>query len=299
MQAQGGHGHRLQAAPFRIARAWWPAAALLALAVTGGVPRKAAQLNQDANKAFVEKDYDAADRLYDEAQVKAPNTAELSYNRGNVLYKQGKFGDAAANLRRAAISTDPVLRQKSLYNLGNALHDLGELEMAAKSYREALKLNPADRDAKINYEKTLREMKENPQQKKQQQQQNQNQQNKDNKDEKQGGQGQQGEDQKDKDSQDQDGQDEQAQKQDDAKQQDAKEKQGQQEQEQQGEGKDEKQKPQPDDSQLAGMDSIPVEGLTREEALRILEAMRDQEKELQKQKARQVKARSRRVDKDW
>jgi len=271
----------------------------LALAMTGGVPRKAAQLNQDGNKAFVKKDYDSADHLYDEAQVKAPDAAELSYNRGNVLYKQGKFGDAAANLKRAADSNDRVLRQKSLYNLGNALHDLGELEMAAKSYREALKLNSADRDAKINYEKTLRELKDHPQQQKQKQ--DQNQQSKDGKDKKQGGQGQQGkdQDQKDQNSQDQNGDQQQAQKQDDAKQQDAKEKQGQQGKEQQSEGKDEKQKPQPDDSQLAGMDSIPVEGLTREEALRILEAMRDQEKELQKQKARQVKARSRRVDKDW
>jgi len=290
MQTQGGVTRREPANAFPARRVWWPAAALLALAMTGGVPRKAAQLNQDANKAFVQKDYDTADRLYDEAQVKAPNASELSYNRGNVLYKQGKFGDAAANLRRAADSSDRVLRQKSLYNLGNALHDLGELEMAAKSYREALKLNPADRDAKINYEKTLREMKDHPQQQKQKQEQNQ--QGQDNKDQKKGGQGQQGQDQKDQ-------KDEQAQNQDDSKQQDAKDKQGQQEQEKQGEGKDEKQKPQPDDSQLAGMDSIPVEGLTREEALRILEAMRDQEKELQKKKAREVKARSRRVDKDW
>ena len=54
-----------------------------------------------------------------------------------------------------------------------------------------------------------------------------------------------------------------------------------------------------DDAQLAAMDSVPVEGLSKEEAIRILEAMREQEKELQKQKARQVKVKSRRVDKDW
>jgi tetratricopeptide (TPR) repeat protein len=269
----------------------WMLPVVLALVMTGGVPRKAAQLNQDANQAYGKQDYDRADRLYDEAQTKAPNTAELSYNRGNVLYRQGKFGDAAANLRRATDSSDPILRQKSLYNLGNALHDLGELEIASKAYREALKLNPADRDAKINYEKTLREMKEHPQEKKQQDKNQQQQ--KGQKDEKQGGKGQQGEDKdqpQDQDSQDQNGDQQQAQKPEEGKQQDAKE--------QQGEGKDEKQ-PKPDESQLAGMDSIPVDGLTREEALRILEAMRDQEKELQKQKARQVKARSRRVDKDW
>jgi tetratricopeptide (TPR) repeat protein len=264
-----------------------------ALALTGGVPRKAAQLNQDANKAYVKKDYDTADRLYDEALTKSPDTPELSYNRGNALYRQGKLGDAAANLRRATDSTDPVLRQKGLYNLGNALHDLGELEMAAKSYREALKLNPADRDAKINYEKTLREMKEHPQQQKQQQDQNQ-QQDKNQQNQKPGGKGQKGED-----SPDQNGDQEQAKNQPDSQQKDQKPQQGEEQKEQPGEGQDDKQQPMPDDAQMAGMDSIPVDGLTREEALRILEAMRDQEKELQKKKARQVKARSRRVDKDW
>ena len=272
-----------------------------ALALTGGVPRQAAQLNQDANKSYVKQDYDTAGRLYDEALTKSPDTPELSYNRGNVLYRQGKLGDAAANLRRATDSTDPVLRQKGLYNLGNALHDLGELDMAAKSYREALKLNPADRDAKINYEKTLREMKENPQKQKQQKDQNQ-QQGKDQQKQQQGGKGQKGEDQKDpqdENSPDPNGDQEQAKNQPDSQQKDQKPQPGQEQKDQQGDGKDDKQQPKPDEAQLAGMDSIPVDGLTREEALRILEAMRDQEKQLQKQKARQVKARSRRVDKDW
>ena len=270
-----------------------------ALVLTGGVPRKAAQLNQDANKVFLKKDYDTAGRLYDEAQTQAPDAAELSYNRGNVLYRQGKFSDAAANLRRAADSSNPLLRQKSLFNLGNALHDLGELDMAAKSYRAALALNPVDRDAKINYEKTLREMKEHPQKPKQQQNKNQ-QQDKNQQNEKPGGKGQKGQDQdqQDQNSQDQNGDQQQAQKQQDPQQQNQKPA-GQEPKDQQGEDQNDKQKPPSEDPRMAGLDSVPVDGLTREEALRILEAMRDQEKELQKQRARQVKARSRRVDKDW
>ena len=53
------------------------------------------------------------------------------------------------------------------------------------------------------------------------------------------------------------------------------------------------------DSAYTEPDSVPVEGLSKEEAIRILEAMREQEKELQKQKARQVKVKSRRVEKEW
>jgi len=257
---------------------------LAASLLTGGVPRKAAQLNRDGNRAFDNKKFDDAAQLYEEAQTKFPESPELAYNKGDALYKLGKYGDAVGHLRRGADSTDPAMRQKSLYNLGNAFHELKELQMAAKAYRDALKLNPADLDAKINYEKTMRELKENPNQQKQDQKQNQNQKKDD-----QNGQGQNQQDKQDQNGQNQQGQNPKDPQQQQQDKQDDQGKEGQQPQQQDENG----------DQKMAAQDSVPVDGLTREEALRILEAMRQQERELQKQKAQQVKTKSRRVDKDW
>jgi tetratricopeptide (TPR) repeat protein len=266
---------------------------LLAATEAAAVPRRAVRLNREANRAYDDAKWPEAASLYDEAQGAAPESPEIAYNLGNALYRQGKTGDAAAHLRRAAEASDPVLKQKSLYNLGNALHDLGELQMAAKAYREALRLDPRDRDAKINFEKTMQELQKSGG-KKDKQQQNQSQQNQDK--------GQQGQNQQQQDNQGQ-GQNSDEQQSSEGQEQQGGEdsRQADQQSPPQDPGSSEQQPaPQPgeESEQMAALDSVPG-GLTREEALRILEAMREQEKELQQQRARKMQARSRRVDKDW
>jgi Ca-activated chloride channel family protein len=267
------------------------AGALAVASDAGAVPRRAVRLNGQANRAYDAKQWDEASKLYDEAQVQAPESPEIAYNLGNAMYRQGKFGDAIAHLRRAAESDDPTLRQQSFYNLGNALHDSGDLQRAVQAYRAALRLDPRDHDAKVNYEKTRQELQQQQQsgggQSKDQDpsQQNQNQQG-----QSQGGQGQnqesgQGDEQQ------------QAQNEPGSEQGERDRQQG----DEQPQPRDEAQSQQPGgdaQQQMAALDSMPG-GLTREEALRILEAMRQQEKELQQQRARKAQARTRRVDKDW
>ena len=254
--------------------------ALLALAatlLTGGVSRKAATANRGGNREYANKNYDKAATLYDEALARAPESASISYNLGNALYRQQKFADAAVDLRRAAGSDDAVLRQQSCYNLGNSFFKMGKLPEALDSYRRALDLAPGDRDAKINYEKVLRQLQQQQQQQKQQQKQ-------------QDGQSSQGQEDKDSKPQPQDSK---------AKEQEQSQGQEQQAQEQQADqGQQQQQEQQP---QMAGADTAALAAgdLRPEEAKRILEAMRQQEKELQKERARLVRARSRRAEKDW
>jgi len=263
-------------------------------AATDAAPLRAARLNGQANRAYDAQEFENAARLYDEAQAKAPDSPEIAYNLGNALYRQGKLPDAVAHLRHAAQSSDPAIRQRALYNLGNALHDSGQLQMALEAYRQAMRLDALDRDAKINYEKTLLEMQKGPggenqeqNQKGEQQEQGQNQgQGQDSQ------QGQQGADGDQQQAQNRPGEGEQQQQQ--PNQGDPSQENQGQAQQQPGEGEAQER----EDAQLAAGDSIPG-GLTREEALRILEAMREQEKELQQQRAQKLRARSRRVDKDW
>lgn len=52
------------------------------------------------NRAYAQKDYARAARLYQEALAAGPN-AEVHYNLGNALFKAGKIGEAIAHYRRA------------------------------------------------------------------------------------------------------------------------------------------------------------------------------------------------------
>jgi len=69
-------------------------------------------------------------------------------------------------------------------------------------------------------------------------------------------------------------------------------------QQEQNRGEQQREEQQP---QEAGLDSTALAAgeLRPEEAQRILDAMREQEKELQRERARQMKLRARRTEKDW
>lgn len=249
-----------------------------ALLLTGGVDRGARRHNQSGNRSFSDGDFPKAAEQYQEAQAKAPESPEIAYNLGNTLYRQGDYAGAAAQLRRAAAGGVQIAPQ-SWYNLGNALFKSQKLKEAADAYRRALALAPHDRDTKINYEKTLEAMRRQPQQQ-QPQQQNQDQQ-------------QQQQDQQQQQQQ-QGGESEQQQAENQQQQQQP----GDQGQENQEQNRREQEQPQP---QEAGLDSTALAAgeLRPEEAQRILEALREQEKELQRERMKQLKLRARRTEKDW
>ena len=103
------------------------------------------------------------------------------YNEGVTAYHSNDFSRAAGLFENATASSDRMLQQRALYNLGNTSYRLGEIQKpkaqqlwqrAIKNYESVLALDPNDSDAKFNHEfvkKRLEELK-----KQQQQQQNQN-----------------------------------------------------------------------------------------------------------------------------
>jgi len=95
------------------------------------------------------------------------SSARLEYNLGAALYRLERYEEAARAFRAAAARAEtPARRQRSLYNLGNAMVRAAEerpteaepLLEAVAAYEAALDLDPADGDAKWNLELALRRL---------------------------------------------------------------------------------------------------------------------------------------------
>jgi len=117
-------------------------------------------LVKKGNRFFAEKKYDEALPLYDRAEELANDKAPIHYNRGNAFFRRNDIPAAVKEYQKGASLADGKLRAMSLYNMGNAWFTEGKFSDAAKAYKEALKHDPTDRDAKINLEITLKRMEE-------------------------------------------------------------------------------------------------------------------------------------------
>lgn len=131
---------------------------------------KAHRSTEEGNQLYADAAYEDALRAYTEAQVAAPEAPELHYNIGNVLYRQGNPGGASEAFSRALGSAPPSLLSHAAYNLGNALYEGEKFEEAAEAYRRALRADPPDKDAKRNLELALLALQEQKESKRKQQQ---------------------------------------------------------------------------------------------------------------------------------
>ena len=135
-------------------------------------PRRALALGE---QAFDRTNHTEAARQFALA-AEGASAAQLDpavpyYNRGLALLKDGQAAPAAEQFQVATRTTDLALQQKALFNRGNALLKLaGELETAGQQqpalqsveealamYEQAMILNPRDKDPKVNFELAARE----------------------------------------------------------------------------------------------------------------------------------------------
>lgn len=105
-----------------------------------------------ANGRFAAGDYAGALAMYRDLQQALPNAPELSIDAGNALHMLGDFDRALPDYGKAIDVGDPAMRAVAQYDRGNTLYRLQRLEDARDAYREALRMDPNDRDAKFNLE---------------------------------------------------------------------------------------------------------------------------------------------------
>lgn len=249
-------------------------AAILACMATLSYAQTNNSLILKGNKLYEEKKYKEASQEYEKALQKNPNNLPGIFNLGNSLYQQGQL-DASRKVLAAAAKTanNKDAKGQANYNIGNTYMQEKKWEDAVDYYKQALRNNPQDADAKYNLSYAMEMMKKqnggggkNNKDQKNKDQQNkdkQNQQNKDNKNKDQQNKDQQNKDQKDKGDQNKD----------------------QQNKDQQD--KNDQQHPQSQPSKLS-----------EKQADQLLNALQQEEKKLQdkKQKEKGVPVR---MEKDW
>jgi Ca-activated chloride channel homolog len=123
----------------------------------------ASSRNRDGNRLFEQGKYREAEEAYLSAQAESPDSPELFYNLGNALIKQRKRDQALQALRQAISKGHADLQASAWYNLGNSLFEMGDFENSAQAFIRALRLRPADHDAKHNLELAQRRMNEKKQ----------------------------------------------------------------------------------------------------------------------------------------
>ena len=161
------------------------------------------RLVREGNEQFERLNYRNALNRYNEALEYDTTKYESLYNRANA-YLQNMLANPAdttlkgevANTLFEQIAADELLtkerRAEVLRNLGEGLFLQQNYEAALNSFRESLKLNPADREVKHNYILTKRIVDQKRQQQQQNQQNNQNQDQQQNQDQNQNNEGNNG-----------------------------------------------------------------------------------------------------------
>jgi len=105
------------------------------------------------NRAYEKGNYSDAAGRYLRALGADSASFEARYDLGNALHRQEMYDAAAEALQRAAAdSLAPAAhRAEAFYNLGNTQFRQKKYAEALESYKNALRLNPEDLQAKFNY----------------------------------------------------------------------------------------------------------------------------------------------------
>jgi len=101
--------------------------------------------------AYDKADYEAAELSFRKALAKDPMNAVASYNLGLTETELDKNLEAAHFFEKAAKTADDAsLKSKAYFNQGNVWYQKKKYEKAIEAYKNALRNNPEDEEARYN-----------------------------------------------------------------------------------------------------------------------------------------------------
>jgi Ca-activated chloride channel family protein len=139
---------------------------LVGFSFPGGLQR----LWRQADRAFKHKQYEEAEKLYDQARQEQPEEWRLAFNTAVAQAAAKKYDPAVKGFEKIAGGGAQELRPAAEYNAGNCYLAQQQNDKAIEHYKRALYLNPNDLNAKWNLELAKRQQKQQQKQQKQQKQ---------------------------------------------------------------------------------------------------------------------------------
>ena len=267
-------------------------ALFLFIGATAYSQEEASKYIYNGNNSYKSNNYKDAEIDYRKSLEKNPNSSIAKYNLANSLYKQGNYQEAMDKYKE--LSGENFSKRelsKVFHNLGNSLLEDKKYQESVDAYINSLKNNPKDEDTRYNLA-YAREML-----RKEQQQDKNKDKNKDNKDK----------DGKNKDKQDQNkdkngdkNKDQNGDNKDDQNKDKQNNQQGDKNNDKQNDKKDGKDGQQ-DENKTGDKDqaqNAQKPKISKKDAERILQAMMNDEKELQK-KLIKLKSKSNKTEKNW
>jgi Ca-activated chloride channel family protein len=128
-----------------------------------GINLPAQPVNQSiktGNDLYRKMKYDEAATYYSKAIKLEPANYSAKFNLGNTLYRQGKEEDAISTLSLITVDVrETGMRSKAYYNKGVVLTSQKKLEESIEAYKNALRQQPNDQEARENLQKALLELK--------------------------------------------------------------------------------------------------------------------------------------------
>ena len=147
---------------------------------------------RQGNNRYSDNKYPESEISYRKAIDKNKMSQDAAFNLGDALYKQNKYDEAGKIFKESSdATTEKLKRANSFYNLGNSLLNSKKPEESIGAYKNALKLDPGNKQAKYNLAYAQDMLKRQQEQQKQNRdkdkqdkkdQKDQNKNNKDNKD---------------------------------------------------------------------------------------------------------------------
>jgi Ca-activated chloride channel family protein len=150
-----------------------PILLLFLIPATGATAQANRHQLREGNRQFRKEHYDKAEINYRRALERDSNDAKGQYNLGSALYRQEKYQEAADHF---SVAQSPYAVGNSYAKMGSAelqsqdpegksqQQGLQHLQQAAEAYKQALRSNPKDDNARYNLAYVQRLIRQNQQQ---------------------------------------------------------------------------------------------------------------------------------------
>jgi Ca-activated chloride channel family protein len=116
---------------------------------------------KEGNEFYKQEQYDRAISKYNNALKIDPANTTIKYNLALALYRADKKKESVKLFNELTVSgnKNDELRSKAFYNEGAVFSRQKQLEESIEAYKNTLRLDPTDKEARENLQKALLELK--------------------------------------------------------------------------------------------------------------------------------------------